>query len=357
MKAAVISLGSISSEWTTKALGKYFDHVDSLDIKEIDVILSGKKGEIFYEGKPLTNYDCIYAKGSSRYAALLRSLTDLLLENTYLPLQAFTFSICHDKLLTHLKLQNAKIPMPKTYVVATAEAAKKLLKKVTYPLVMKMPAGTHGKGVMLAESESSASSMIDALALLKQPFLLQEYIETDGTDIRAFVVGKKVIAAMRRKPKKGEKRSNIHAGGTAKKVELSEETEKVAVAAAEECGCDIAAIDILESPRGPLVIEVNTSPGLQGITKASGVDVADEIAKFMFDQTKARFDKKAKQTVKELIPSGDISTKIEFRGKRILLPSYATDLTKLAEGDTVVLTLKKHQLEMKKKNGKKPSSE
>ena len=103
--------------------------------------------------------------------------------------------------------------MPDTYVVSSIEAAKKILKQVKYPIILKFPHGTQGKGVMIADSFAAASSMLDTIESLKQPFLVQEYVETEGSDIRAFVVGDKVVAAYKRKAAIGEKRSNIHAGG------------------------------------------------------------------------------------------------------------------------------------------------
>lgn len=340
MKAALISMGSISSKWTLDAMKKYFKTADSIDIKTLEVSI-GRGGDILYEGKPLKEYDCIYAKGSHRYANLLRSITTILCPNSYLPIRASAFSTGHDKLLTHIKLMSANIPMPKTYLASTAEAAKKVLKEIHYPIVLKLPAGTHGKGVMLADSEESASTMIDTLLLLKQPFLLQEYVETGGVDIRAFVVGDKVVAAMKRKAVTGEKRANIHAGAKGEAITLDQKTKKIAIQTAKAAGCEICAVDILESARGPMVIEFNLSPGLQGITKATKVDVADKIAKYLFEQTKKRKEagkeEKEKKTMAEILPEQEILSKLDFRGERILLPEFVSKLTHFKEGKDVII--------------------
>jgi len=213
MRAALISLGSKSSEWTAEAMRKHFDEVDELDLKDMEINISGKKSEVLYQGKPIINYDCIFAKGSFRYAPLLRSLTSLLKNKCYMPLSASSFTIGHDKLLTQLRLQKHNIPMPKTYLAATTYAAKQILEKVNYPIIMKFPQGTQGKGVLVADSYASASSMLDALTALNQPFLIQEFVDTGGTDVRAIVVGDKVVAAMKRKADIKEARANIHAGG------------------------------------------------------------------------------------------------------------------------------------------------
>jgi len=352
MNAAIISMGSISSKWTAEAMKKYFDQVDLLDIRDLEVSLGGRKAEILYQDEPMKHYDCIYAKGSFRYANLLRTITSMFLTKCYMPVAEEAFVAGHDKLLTHIKLQKYNVPMPETRVATTAESAKKLLKKMTYPVVIKMPSGTHGKGVMIADSRSSAASMIDALALLKQPFLLQEFIDTGGTDIRAFVVGEKVVASMKRSAVKGEARSNIHAGGKGTAVIPDRKIQKTAIEAAKAMGVDICGVDILESARGPLVLEVNVSPGMQGLVKATGIDVAGEIAKFLYEKTKqylsATTNEKAKKEIKEriAIPSQEILTKIDFRGDRILLPEFVTKLTKFKEDQEIVIKADKGKLEI-----------
>src|SRR3989338_6396270 len=149
MKAAVISLGSVSSQMTVAAMRKYFERVDSLSLKEIEVMV-GRESGIFCAGEPLLEYDCVLVKGSFRYANLLCSISTMLEGRVvYLPLSSNSFSAVHNKLLTHLVLQKSHLPMPKTYIPATAQAAKRLLKEVNYPVVLKFPEGTQGKRVML----------------------------------------------------------------------------------------------------------------------------------------------------------------------------------------------------------------
>jgi ribosomal protein S6--L-glutamate ligase len=285
LKAAIISLGSQSSEWTAAAMKKYFSVVDSLDIRKIDIKISGNEEEIIYDGKPIVEYDCIYAKGSFRYAELLKSLTSILERRCYMPLSAESFTTAHDKLLTHLEMQRHNIPMPKTYITATVNAAKKVLDTINYPVMMKFPHGTGGKGVMYADSHASASSLLDALQALRQPFILQEFVDTAGTDLRLMVVGERVIATMKRKAAFGEARANFHSGGTGERFEPDPMSKKIAISVARAIRAEICAVDILPSKRGPLVIEANISPGLQLISKTTGVDIADEIAKYLFQRT------------------------------------------------------------------------
>ncbi|MBW2982054.1 RimK family alpha-L-glutamate ligase [Candidatus Woesearchaeota archaeon] len=355
LKAAVISLGSKSSKWTVKALKKYIRTVDDLNIKDIEVTLSPKGMEILYKGKPLEDYDCIFAKGSFRYAPLLRAITTIAGKKSYTPISPAAFTIAHDKMITQLILQQKGIPTPMTYLSATPEAAKKVLENAHYPIIMKFPQGTQGKGVMFADSFAAANSMMDALTALKQPFLIQEYIETEGVDIRVIVVGDQVVAAMKRKAEQGEKRANIHAGGKGQSYKLDPQSKKIAIEAAKAIGAEICAVDILESVKGPLVIELNISPGLQGITEATKIDVAAKIARFLYKKTKEfvveRKKSESKEILREISPLGpykEILSSLDFRGERILLPKVVTDETKFSDKDELIIKIKKGKLIIEK---------
>lgn len=355
LRAAIISQGSLSSKWTFERMQKYFDEVDELNLKNIQVHLGNDNG-IFYDGKPLKDYDCILAKGSFKYAVVLRSLTHMLSGKCYLPFKASAFTVGHNKILTQLKLQQAGVPTPTTYLAPSISSAKSLLEGIAYPIIIKFPEGTQGKGVMFADSYASASSMLDAFASLNQPVLIQEYVETGSTDTRVIVVGDKVVAAMQRKAVMGEKRANIHAGGTGEAVELDSLTKNIAIKTARAMNCGICAVDILEGAKGPFVIEINLSPGLQGITKATKIDVADKIAKYLYDET-LNFKNEAKcngtndifkdlgidldspkQTVQEIITSADM------RGERLLLPPVASKLSGITYDDEIVIKAEKGKI-------------
>ncbi|MBI2665373.1 RimK family alpha-L-glutamate ligase [Candidatus Woesearchaeota archaeon] len=355
MKAALISLGSKSSLMTVEAMKKYFESVDFIYLKNLEVQL-GKEASVLYNGEKLPYYDCVYLKGSFRYANLLRSITTLLEKKVaYMPLQANSFTIVHNKLLTHLSLQQHNIPMPRTYLTSGILEAKGLLKKVHYPIVMKFPEGSHGKGVMFADSESSASSLLDALEALKQPFIIQEYIETDGVDLRAFVVGEKVVALMKRKARIGENRANIHLGGKGESAQLTPEIQKVAVAAAKALGAEICGVDILETPLGPMVIEANISPGLQGIQEVSIINIADQIASYLYRKTEDVISKskqkEAEQMIKEISVNEhgfqEIISPLLFRGDKILLPEFVNRLAKFNEQKEYSIKVKKGSVEIK----------
>ncbi|MBT3406757.1 RimK family alpha-L-glutamate ligase [Candidatus Woesearchaeota archaeon] len=357
LRAALVSLGSVSSKWTLEEMEKYFSEVDSLNVKEFEVDLGSDGAEVLYKGKKIPDYDCIYLKGSFKYANLLSSICSVLQGKCYMPTSPSSFTNGHDKLLTHLKMQQAKIPMPATYISSTPQAGKEILERMNYPIIIKFPQGTHGKGVLIAESYTSASSMLDALIALKQPFIIQEFVDTGGKDIRAIVVGNKVVAAMQRVAKKGEHRANVHAGGVCEAIVVDYKTEKIAVETAKRLGIDICAVDILLGPKGPLVIEANLSPGLQGITDCTKINVASKIARFLYEQTlifkQNKGDNKTNRILNDLgigksTPAQEIVSNLDFRGTRILLPEMASALSKLSTADEVTISAKKDEIKIKK---------
>lgn len=355
-RAALISLGSKSSQWTLEAMRKYFDEVDDISLKHIEINFSGENAQILYKGEPLPEYDCIFAKGSFRYAPLLQGLTALYEKKCYMPIKSSAFSVAHDKLLTQLALQQERIPMPRTYQAATVEAAKSIMKGMNFPIIMKFPRGTGGKGVVFAESYASASSVLDALTALRQPFIIQEYIETDGTDIRAIVVGDKVVAAMQRRADHSEKRANIHSGGTTAPLELDDYTKKIAVKVARAIKAEVCGVDILMGAKGPLVIEANISPGLQGITAATKIDVADHIARYLYKRAvsikEVEHEEQAAKVMQDtgLKTSDTLITTLDFRGMRVLLPELIVKKAKLEEDSDYEITARPGFLSIKKFN-------
>lgn len=188
-----------------------------------------------------------------------------------------------DKLRSLQILSRSGIGLPVTSYAHSTKMTEKLIKMVGgAPCVIKLLEGTQGKGVILAETNKAAESVIDGFRQMKAHFLVQEFIkECNGCDIRAFVIGDQVVASMMRKAKEGEFRSNLHRGGTAIPVEISEEEAAVAVKSAKALGLNVAGVDLLRSARGPLVLEVNSSPGLQGIETSTGLDIASMIIEYI----------------------------------------------------------------------------
>jgi len=202
--------------------------------------------------------------------------------------QAITRS--RDKLRCMQILSGAGLGLPITGFARTAANVDDLINMVGgAPLVIKLLEGTQGIGVVLAETKKAASSVIEAFYGLGNNILIQEYIkEAKGSDIRAFVVDGKVVGAMKRTAKEGEFRSNLHRGGTAEVVKLTLKERQTAIAAAKAMGLTVAGVDMLPSARGPLILEVNSSPGLEGIENATGKDIAAEIIKYLERQYEAK---------------------------------------------------------------------
>jgi ribosomal protein S6--L-glutamate ligase len=188
-----------------------------------------------------------------------------------------------DKLRSLQILSRSGIGLPTTSYAHSTKMTEKLIQMVGgAPCVIKLIEGTQGKGVILAETAKAAESVIDGLRQMKAHFLVQEFIrESNGCDIRAFVIGDRVVASMMRKAKEGEFRSNLHRGGTAIPVDISQEEAQMAVNAAKALGLNVAGVDLLRSSRGPLVLEVNSSPGLQGIETSTGLDIASMIIEYI----------------------------------------------------------------------------
>jgi ribosomal protein S6--L-glutamate ligase len=180
-------------------------------------------------------------------------------------------------------LAKSGVDIPKTVFAKNPAQVTELINMVGGPpVVIKLLEGTQGVGVVLAETTKAAKSTIEAFYGLRANFLIQEFIaESKGADIRAFVIGNKVVAAMKRQGHEGDFRSNLHRGGEGFAVELSPEEERTAIAAAKALGVRIAGVDLLQSERGPLVMEVNSSPGLKGIEEISGIDVASLIVAYI----------------------------------------------------------------------------
>ena len=242
------------------------------------------KPSIHYKGQDINDIDAIIPRiGSSVTfygSAIVRQfeVMDVISAN---PSQAITRS--RDKLRCMQILSGAGLGLPTTGFARMASDVDDLINMVGgAPLVIKLLEGTQGIGVVLAETKKAASSVIEAFYGLGNNILIQEYIkEAKGSDIRAFVVDGKVVGAMKRTAKEGEFRSNLHRGGTAEIIKLTRKERETAVAAAKAMGLTVAGVDMLQSARGPLILEVNSSPGLEGIENATHKDIAAEIIKYL----------------------------------------------------------------------------
>ncbi|HWI79606.1 MAG TPA: 30S ribosomal protein S6--L-glutamate ligase [Ramlibacter sp.] len=237
-----------------------------------------------HQGKPLTGYNAVIPRiGASitRYGtAVLRQFE---LMGSYTPNPSDSILKARDKLRCHQLLAAQGLGLPVTAFGDNPDDTSDLLAMLgPPPHVIKLNEGTQGAGVMLTEKPSASRSVIEALRGLYANFLVQEFIaEAKGADLRCFVVGGKVVAAMRRQAPKGDFRSNLHRGGTARAVTPNEAEVDTALRAARLLGLGVAGVDLIRSKRGPLILEVNASPGLEGIEEASGVDVAGAVVEYV----------------------------------------------------------------------------
>ena len=315
MKIGVISLGGRSSLELAKECKKYFDSVGILDLRKFTVELLDDKINVQYEGEELEEYDCLYVRGSFKYSLMQRSITRALNKKVYMPIEPQAFTMGHDKLLTLLELQKNKIAVPKTYYAATTKTAKEIIKKVNYPIIVKLQEGTHGKGVMIAETSKSAKTLLDLLEGFKKPYIIQEFVPTEGTsDIRAIVCDNKILASYKRVAAEDEIRTNVHSGGKREKHELSKEESKLAIASAKILGCNICGVDILNAKR-PSVIEINLSPCLYSIEEISGVNALKKIAQSLYNQT-INFQEKREKKVMQKIEKKKAKNGIQSEGEK-----------------------------------------
>jgi ribosomal protein S6--L-glutamate ligase len=240
--------------------------------------------EMHYKGRELSDYDAVIPRiGASVTFYGTAVLRQLEMMGLYTPNPSDAILRARDKLRSHQMLARQDIGLPRTVFGDNPDDTADLLRMLGRPPhVIKLNEGSQGSGVILAENGSGARSVIEAFRGLYANFLVQEFIaEAKGADLRCFVVGGQVVAAMRRQAKKGEFRSNLHRGGTARAVTLSEEETETAIRASRVLGLNIAGVDLLRSKRGPLVLEVNSSPGLEGIEAATREDVAGHIIDYV----------------------------------------------------------------------------
>jgi ribosomal protein S6--L-glutamate ligase len=258
-----------------------------LDHLRCDLIIEKDKPGIYYKGDLINNIDAIIPRvgASVTYygSAVVRQFEMM---NVFTTTKSQALVRSRDKLRSLQILARAGVGLPKTAFTNYSKEEKYLVKAVGgAPLVIKLLEGKQGLGVVLAETQKAAQSVIEAFHNLRTRVIVQEYIkEAKAADIRVFVIDGEVVGAMRRQGKEGEFRSNLHRGGSASVHKLSRAEKVAALKATKALGLSIAGVDMLQSSRGPLVLEVNSSPGLEGIEKATGVNIAGKIIQFIEKQ-------------------------------------------------------------------------
>ena len=300
MKIAILSRNSAlySTRRLVEEVTKAGHQCVIVDHSLCDLLIEQTGPSIIYKGHKLEGVDAIIPRiGASVtfYGTAVVRQFELMGAFSAVSSQAIVRS--RDKLRSLQILSRNGLGMPKTAFTNFSKGGEKqLIEQVGgAPLIIKLLEGTQGLGVVLAETKKAAQSVVEAFNGLKARVIVQEFIkEAKGADIRAFVVNGKVVGAMKRQGAEGEFRSNLHRGGIATVIKLSRLEKQAALNAAKALGLDIAGVDLLQSARGPLILEVNSSPGLEGIEEATGVNIAGEIVKYVEEGANKKSSKQKK---------------------------------------------------------------
>lgn len=255
-----------------------------IDHLKCNLIMEQGNPTVYFNGQALNDIDAIVPRvGTSVtfYGSAVVRQFEMMKKITCVSSQGLLRS--RDKLRSMQILSRHGLGLPRTVFTNYSRDTKTIIDSVGGPpLIIKLLEGTQGLGVVLAENEKAAKSVIEAFHGLKARIIVQEFVkEAAGVDIRAFVVGGKVVGAMKRQAEEGEFRSNLHRGGKSSVVRLKREEKEAAIKAAKALGLNVAGVDMLQSGRGPLIIEVNSSPGLQGIERATGKDIASSVVEWL----------------------------------------------------------------------------
>jgi ribosomal protein S6--L-glutamate ligase len=289
LKVLILSriAGSYSTQRLKEACARLGHSVRVLNTLNFSLLVERAQPRLFYRDRILSHYDAaiprIGASVSSFGTAVVRQLEQM---GVFTLNSAQAIGTSRDKLRAFQILSAHEIAFPPTAFVRDRESARSALEQVGgAPVIIKLTEGSQGAGVILADTKKTAEAIIEAFLVARQDIIVQKFVsESRGHDLRARVVGDRVVAAMRRRAAPDEFRSNVHRGGRTERARLSPELEALALKSAQILGLRVAGVDIIESDDGPLVLEVNSSPGLEGIESATGIDVASAIVEHLESQ-------------------------------------------------------------------------
>jgi ribosomal protein S6--L-glutamate ligase len=292
MKIGILSrsINIYSTKRLVEAAKARGHEVEVIDTLKCYMDITSKKPMVHYQNKVLDDFDAIIPRIGASITfygtAVIRQFEMMGVSSLN---ESVAISRSRDKLRSLQLLSRKGIGLPITGFAHSTKMTKELIDLVGgAPLVIKLLEGTQGKGVVLAETNGAAESVIDAFREMDANILVQEFIEeAKGSDIRCFVIGDEVVASMKRTAKEGEFRSNLHRGGAASIVEITHEERLAAIGATKALGLNVAGVDLLRSERGPLIMEVNSSPGLNGIETATGKDISGMIIEYMENMDRA----------------------------------------------------------------------
>lgn len=286
MKIGILSRKAelYSTKRLVEACEKKGHTVEIIDALACYMNITSNKPMIHYNGKTLDDFDAIIPRIGSDVTFYGTSVVrQFEMMGVYTLNKSISITRSRDKLRSMQILAGHNVSLPVTGFASSPDDIEDLIKLVGgAPLVIKLLEGTQGLGVVLAETKKAAESVLGAFMELKANILVQEFVkEAEGADIRCFVIGDEVVASIKRQAKDGEFRSNLHRGGEASLIEITEEERELAIQAAQVLGLNVAGVDILKSSKGPVVLEVNSSPGLEGIEKISKTDIASLIVDYI----------------------------------------------------------------------------
>ncbi|WP_018126420.1 30S ribosomal protein S6--L-glutamate ligase [Balneola vulgaris] len=305
MKIGILSRNAAlySTKRLVEAIESRGHEAKVIDHLKCDIVIEQDKPAIYYKGENLDDLDAVIPRiGASVTFYGTAVVRQFEMMNIFTAVQSQALVRSRDKLRSLQIMASAGVGLPKTVFTNYSKEVDKLIDSVGgAPLIVKLLEGTQGYGVVLAPTKKAAQSIIEAFHSMKARVIVQEFIkESKGADIRAFVVDGKVVGAMKRQGKEGEFRSNLHQGGTGSLIKLTKKEREAALTAAKSMGLPVAGVDMLQSARGPLILEVNSSPGIEGIEKATGKDIAGSVIKYVISKVEAV---KAKPTKRRKIKS------------------------------------------------------
>ncbi|MGB7842084.1 MAG: 30S ribosomal protein S6--L-glutamate ligase [Salinimicrobium sp.] len=273
-----------STQRLIEAAKKRNHNIEVIDPLKCDLIIEKKNPSIYYRGRHIVDADAVIPRiGASVTFYGTAVVRQFEMMGVFSTTESQSLVRSRDKLRSLQVLSRARLGLPKTVFTNYSKDVGEVIDHVGgAPLIIKLLEGTQGLGVVLAETKNAAESVIEAFNGLQARVIVQEFIkEAGGADIRALVVDGHVVGAMKRQGKEGEFRSNLHRGGSASVIQLSDDEEIAAIKAAKAMGLGVAGVDMLQSSRGPLILEVNSSPGLEGIENATGKDIAKSIIRYI----------------------------------------------------------------------------
>ncbi len=276
-----VSMNVYSTKRIAEEAEKLGHKIEQIDHTKCVVKLGANKPQIFYYGENITNeFDAIIPRIGTKVtrhgAAIVKQFE---MNGIFSTARSLSITRARNKIRTLQIMSRKGIPIPETLFAINPDNIKEQIEILGgAPVIIKLQEGTQGLGVILAETKKSAKSIIDTFYKMDTSVLLQEYIEeSNGEDIRIFVVGNKIVASMKRTSEAGEFRSNVHRGGGTEEIKPTKKEQRIALEATKHLGLGVAGVDLIRSRKGPLLVEVNASPGLQGIEGATGVNIAKEI--------------------------------------------------------------------------------